>query len=260
MRGVGSILIFLGVVLAVLAGISVFLFLYNSQPAPAQVPTAKLIVASQEIVERSEIGADQVTAVDWPSTLPTPIGAFDAPGQVVGKLSTIRIYPGQPIQDKTLIDKSEAREVHSNAALLIEKNMLAIAFPVTINTSVAEAIQPGDRVDLIATFKPEAVKSEQGNSSEGPPVVETHRLLQDVLVLQVGPWPDTAGKGASTAGKVVVTVQVNEQDAAVIKFAQVNAQDLSLALRSANDHELYDPTPVSIDYIKTRFGYSFEGK
>ncbi len=262
MRGVGSILIFLGIVLAALAGVSVFLVLYNNQPAPAQVPATRLVVASQEIVERSEIGADQVTTVDWPATLPTPIGAFEKAGDVVGKVSSIRVYPGQPIQGKALIDKGDAREVHSNAALIIEKNMLAVALPVTINSGVAEAIQPGDRVDLIATFHAAPVKSggQGGTDQTGPDIIETHRLLQDVLVLQVGPWPDASGKGSSTAGKVVVTLQLNEQDVAVAKYAQVNAQDLSLALRSANDHELYDPTPVSLDYLKTRFGFSFQPK
>src|ERR671933_647140 len=152
MRRGGKVFIILGILLALISGAGVFVVLASAEPQPVEVPTTKVVVAFQPVVERSEISGDQVGQVDWPQKIPTPIGAYEKPADVVGKLATEPIYPGQPIIDKMLIDKSEVKETHSNASLILEKGMVAVAMPVTINSNVAEAIQAGDRVDLLATF------------------------------------------------------------------------------------------------------------
>lgn len=252
MRRVGLALIILGVLFAMFAGLALFVF-FPRQTQPAEAPTINLVVAFQNIQQRTEVTKEQLGQVDWPQSIPTPIGGFSNQEDVVGKLAIVPIYPGEPIIDKMLIDKTQVKQSQSNAALLLEQGTIAFALPVTVNTNVAEALQAGDRVDLIATFTLQPIT---GTETVGLPVVLTQRLLQDVLVLQVGPWPREGAPAQQSQVTAVVTLQVKEQDALVVQYAQINATELALGLRPANDHILVNPTPVTIDYLKEHFGFA----
>ncbi len=255
MRRGGRVLIILGMVLALIAGAGVYVALATATPESEPVKTTKLVMAVQPIIERSEVAPEQIVQVDWPVSIPTPVGAFEKPADASGKLATVPIYPGQPLVDKMLIDKSELKETHSNASLLLEKGTVAIALPVTINTNVAGAIQAGDRVDILATFTAPPVAT--ANQAPGLPLITTHHLMQDVLILQVGPWPNPNSKDQGNAGATVVTFQMQEQDALVLKYSLENSSGLTLALRPANDTDLANPEPVTLEYINKRFGYKF---
>jgi len=250
MSRAGRLLFVLGILIATASGFGVFVLLLLSQPKPAEVPTTKVVVAFQEIAPRSAISPDQVGTANWPRALPTPAGAIEDPTEVVGKLATTSIYPSQPILSKMLIDKAEAKETHSNAALILEKGSVGTAMQVTLKSNVAEAIQPGDRVDVIATFR------SQSTNPAAASAVATQRLLADVLILQVGPWPQKpqaqGGGGSSTA---IITVQLKEQDALILEYAVLHADAITLVLRPANDHDLIPLEPVTLDYINQRFGF-----
>lgn len=257
MRKSGRILFILGFVLAAFAAAGLYWAVINTKPPPPTVPTSKLVVAFQPVVQRSEIDAAQIGLIDWPQTVPTPIGAFESSNDVIGKLAKAEIGAGQPILESMLIDKSDLGDLYGNASLVVDEGQRAVAMPIKIDSNVAEAVQVGDYVDLVVTF---AAQSTAGGVSEQ--LIVTHHLMQDVLVLQVGPWPNTDAAttsnpeaGGGTKGYTVITFQMNLQDAQVLKYAQLNAADVSLALRRANDHTLEETEPVTLDYINKRFGY-----
>ncbi len=252
MRRGGRILVILGIVLALLSGAGAYVVMAAAQPQAEPVKTTKLVLAVQDITERSEISADQLAEADWPVTIPTPIGAFARPTEVAGKLAMVPIHPGQPVIDQMVKSKDEVKQTGSNAALIIEKGSVGIAMPVSVNTNVANAIQAGDRVDLIVTMNAE--ESGSGAQQTGP-LIATQRVLADVLILQVGTWPGPKSKGDETNPSTVVTFQLKEQDALVLKYALENSPNIALALRSANDHELIELEPVTYDYINERFNF-----
>jgi Flp pilus assembly protein CpaB len=159
----------------------------------------------------------------------------------------VPIYPGQPIIPQVLIDKEQIQETHSNAALLLEKGMVAKAMPISLVTGVADALQPGDRVDIIATFR--------AQSTTAASAVATNRTLADVLILQVGPWPPPNTKTQPAASASVITFQLKEQDALALQYIMEYAASVSLVLRAANDHEILQLEPVTFDYINQRFGF-----
>ncbi len=248
MNRTGWVLLFFGIVISVVAGLGVFVLLTISQPKPAQVETTKLVVAFQNIMPRTEVTDGQVGTADWPSAIPTPVGGFADPTDVVGKLANTTISPGQPVVAAMLIDKSQIQETHSNAALILEKGTVAKAIQVNIVSNVAEAIQAGDRVDVIATFT--------SPSATGQASSITQRLLADVLILQVGPWPKPAAQDQSSAtGTTVITVQLTEQEALVLEYATEHAPTVTLFLRPANDHDILTLDPVTLDYIFQHYGY-----
>jgi hypothetical protein len=81
--------------------------------------------------------------------------------------------------------------------------------------------------------------------------------LQDVLIIQVGTWTRPVPQGqqpAQAQATGMLTLQVTEQDALVVKYVQGQAGYFALALRPANDHVLANPTPVTIDYLIDHFG------
>lgn len=247
MTRAGRALFLLGLLISLAAGFVIFVSLSFNQPKPVEVPTSKLVVAFQDIAPRSEIIPGHVGVAEWPRALPTPIGGFSDPDEVVGKLATSPLSPGQPITAKMVVDKKDLQQTHSNAALILDKGMVAIAMPISIKTDVAEAIQPGDRVDLIATFKP------QSTATQG--AVATQRVLADIPILQVGPWPNPTAKSQSGGSATVVTLQMKEQDALVLQYTMDFASSVTLVLRPANDHDLVTLEPVTLDYINQRFNF-----
>jgi Flp pilus assembly protein CpaB len=252
MRRGGKILVILGIVLALIAGAGVYVVLATAEPGTAPVQTTKLVIAVQPIDQRTEIQPEQLAQADWPVTIPTPIGAYAQPTEVAGKFAMVPINPGQPLIDKMVKSKAELKDTGGNASLLIDKGMVAIALPVSMNTNVAQAIEVGDHVDILATFTAQPVA---GSQNAGPPQTATQRLLPDVLIIQVGPWPSTCGKGECNSS--VVTFQLKEQDALVLKYALEKSEGLTLVLRPSNDHQLDTLEPVTMEYINKRFGFKF---
>lgn len=258
MRRGGRIFIILGIILALIAGAGVFYVLATAEPPAVEAPKVPLVVAVQKIESRSEVSADRIQSVEWPASIPTPIGAFASPADVVGQLSLVPIYPGQPIIDDMIISKSDAEAHHSNAALILDKGMVAVAFSVTDNSNVAEAIQAGDKVDLLVTLSP----SQASQSASGPLVV-SQKTLENILILQVGPWPapssDASASGAGNTGTNIVTVELTEQDALTLKHLEGSATSYTLVLRAANDDQSFTTEPVTIDYINKRFKFNIPG-
>ncbi len=248
MSRAGRLLFVFGLLIALISGFFVFILLIGSQPKPVEVPTTKLVIAFQNVGSRSEIGPEQAGVADWPLSVPTPAGGFGKTSDVIGKLATGPIYQGQPITDKMVIDKSEVRETHSNAALILEKGTVAIAMPVSSRSNVADAVQAGDRVDLLATYR--------ATSASGTGTAIAQRMLADVLVLQVGGWPAPGAQQQQQApASGILTFQLKEQDALVLHYALESMGNITLVLRAANDHDLIQLEPVTTDYIVQRFGY-----
>ena len=257
----GRIFIILGLVLALISGIGVFYVLATATPQAEPTPTTKLVVSFQQIQGRNEISADQVGQVDWPGTIPTPIGAYAEPTQVIGQLAKIPIYPGQPIIADMVISKADAEARHSNAALIIEKGQVAVALPVSVSIDVAEAIQTGDRVDLLVTYNVVSQNSPAGQ--EEAQYVVSQKTLENVLILQTGAWPRDVGEQSSQSSSGgalnVITVQLPEQDAVVLRHIQDTSTTYSLALRAANDDQIFTTEPVTIEYLNKRFNFSIPG-
>jgi Flp pilus assembly protein CpaB len=247
MNRVGVLVLILGLLLAMGSGFVVFVVLRFAQAKPTAA-TTQIAIAIQNVPARSPVEAGQVGVTDWPQAVPTPIGAVDQPSAVIGKLALIPIYPGQPILSQMVVEQEQPKQTRSNAALILEKGMVAQAIPVTVVSDVAEAIQPGDRVDVVAIFK---AQSSSANS------VVAQRLLADVLILQVGSWsnsPKSSQTGVANATSVV-TLQIKPQDALVLHYAIENAASFTFVLRAANDHEILPLDPVTLDYINQRFGF-----
>jgi hypothetical protein len=80
--------------------------------------------------------------------------------------------------------------------------------------------------------------------------------------MQVGPWPPEGAEQDTTqsgGGVNVVTVQVTEQDALTLKHIEATASTYAFALRAANDDQIFQTEPVTLEYINKRFNFNIPG-
>jgi len=117
----------------------------------------EIVIAVQQIPRGTRIEANAIDVRLWPADA-QPVAAYSNPEDVIGKIARTDIYREQPILQPLLVDPLEEgaltnlASVGSDAAAVLPKGKVAVAFPMDRITSVAYAIQPGDYVDLIASF------------------------------------------------------------------------------------------------------------
>jgi pilus assembly protein CpaB len=137
----------------------------------------------------------------------------------------------------------------------IPPGMKAVAIPVDEEGAVSYLIEPGDRVDVLATL-PRRQGRRPGLAAvtvDGPeelPALEVRPILQNVQVLAVGTRdvstdPSLAGRSAYGA----VTLLVSMEEAQKLAYVRDALRSpMTLALRSPDDGAIDAETrPVSID-------------
>jgi Flp pilus assembly protein CpaB len=136
---------------------------------------------------------------------------------------------------------------------------VAFSFP-----TIANAVQPGDTVDLMLTLNPVGIQGPAGTrpaatttitttGTEGQPV--TQLMLQDVLILQIGSWGAAASGNQQQAPGGEITFAVDRQDALALKSATEQGS-IQLLLRRAGDHKPVTTEPVTLQYLNKRFNFN----
>lgn len=270
----GRILIFLGLILALVTAGVAYYFLQQQGAARAPEEAIRrrpVLVALQPIEERADIPGEAVGTKEWPEEL-VPANALNNPAQAVGKAALVPIMEGQIILPEMLIDKERALEEGSFAAFAIPEGQVAFAFPVDDIHSVAGAIQAGDFMDVLVTITFEGQKrtvvvyeEEQREAPDVFPVqlLATQLALQDVEVLRVGAWnvpPPTEEGEAPPPVQGFLTLLISQQDALVLKYARDDPNfNVDFALRGVGDHSLVSTESVTLQYILTRFRVTTPG-
>ena len=132
---------------------------------------------------------------------------------------------------------------------------MAVSFSIP---TIANAVQPGDTVDMMLTLSPggvttTTVRTAATTGTEGQPV--TQLMLQDVLILQIGSWgaPPASGQQAPSGGEI--TFAIERQDALALKSATEQGS-IQLVLRPAGDHKPATTEPVTLQYLNKRFNFN----
>ncbi len=226
------------------------------QPTPTPIPTVKVVVATQNIAERTIIQANMVTLKDWPQDL-VPIGALTKTQDAVGKITAAALVPGEPV----LMSRVSLEEQTVGLAPMLPPGLVAVVLALSPVSSVGGAIREGDAVDVLISTE-YSLYNEEGDESK--PLYATFYTIQDVPVLRVAGQGDAAATtqggtlaptGRATtvaAGAVMVTVLVTPQDALLLKYAREKGS-IDLALRSPQFHDQVITDPVYLDYIMRRF-------
>ncbi len=176
--------------------------------ATQEIETERIVVAVQTIPRGMRIPPDAVELREW------PIDSRDFPKEplydlndVVGKVARVEIPRARPV------DASQVKEVYtgegSEFSLAIPKGKVAIAIPVSVLSAVANAVRPGDRVDVLISML--IVEVDQDTQVKLPviltggedclagcqvtgdqiPRLVTQYTVQNAMVLSVGVWEST---------------------------------------------------------------------
>lgn len=154
-----------------------------------------------------------------------PRNAVTDPGTVVGLVSRVALPAGTEIEQGMLSQAPALTPGHREIAILVDAE-----------TGVAGQINPGDQVDIVATF--------QGSSGSGSSYAEV--VVPDATVLNVGQVSGSANGDAS----VPVTFSLTPAEVLKVSYAESFAEKVRLSLiapnsgpAAADDPPAYRPTP-----------------
>jgi pilus assembly protein CpaB len=210
--------------------------------------------------------------------------------RVVGQVARVDIPARRPVSRSMLADLDFGEG--SELALAIPKGKVAIAMPVSLMSAVADAIQPGDRVDVLLSLSMVEVDEDtqvkeplvyagcdplvapcQPSGVQLPRIVSQY-TVQNATVLAVDVYgaPEVVAPAAQEVPEgeeappavpnvrnaltrlTSVTLVVTPQDALVLKWARESNASVDLVMRSAVDPDIYgQPEAVTLKYMIQRF-------
>jgi pilus assembly protein CpaB len=227
-----STTILIAVVLAAGTGLLLFNYLSTVAHTAQAVPMRNVVVATQAISARTVVRSDMVAIAERPEDSVDP-DVSTSLGSVVGQMAFIDIPNGS-----TLSTSKIGHLETGGLTMRVPAGQRAMSIALDPVKGVADLVQAGDHVDVIAVTQP------RGNS-EAPRVVT---ILRNKLILAMGSTMEVpaasagsasaaaanaSGSGAETAIQTA-TLAVNPREASTLALADLNAT-LRLALRSPRD-------------------------
>ncbi|HZQ41932.1 MAG TPA: Flp pilus assembly protein CpaB [Acidobacteriaceae bacterium] len=196
-------------------------------------PAWRYVAPARPLEANEVLKPDSLTLIDWPGKTEVP-GAFTRPADLVGRTVLYPIQPGEPLTDKLVSSPGAG----AGLAGRIPQGMRAIALRTDEVIGVAGFMQPGSRLDVLATYR-----------SDKSPDPVTVTVLQDAEVLAVGhqTQPDPDGK-AEPASITVVTLLLTPQDAEKAVMASTQGA-IHFIMRSGSDSRLSNSTPVQLSAL-----------
>ena len=215
------ITLLVAVVLAIGTGVLTLRYLQSVQQQSQQVQAESkpVLIASRDIQARSRITPDMLTRTARSPSEVEP-GALADPQQAQGDIALITIPAGS-----TITETKVGRPAEVGLTVRLKPGMRGITIPVDRIKAVSGLVQPGDRVDVLASVA-------RGKSS--PP--KTFAIIRGAIVLAINTTLETAGATPSPddANPGTVTLGVTPEQANLLTMADLNT-NLRLALRSPQE-------------------------
>ncbi len=213
-KNISLVLLIAGIIVALLVGVGTYTWLQKRTAVkPENVLTQPVVVAAVDLSWGKVLDTAQVkTSPFLKSSLPQ--GYFTNPSQVVGRTLLYPVKAGEPLFETQLAPTSVKT---GGVSAIISPNKRAMAVKVDKVIGVSGFINPGNHVDVLVTM-------------EGL----TKTVLENVLVLTVGPQMDMTGKQEKPTPVDVITMELTTVEAEKLALAAA-AGRVMLALRNPTD-------------------------
>lgn len=251
--GGGKILMLLGVVLSIGAGLIVFFVTQTATAAPTEVPRKNVVVARTDIVERTLITPDLLRVAAMPEDI-IPPGAVFKLEDVVNKFAKEKIHNGNAVLTTHLATTGKPGETPPaaqpippapanpppvkkvDAAFALEKGktIVAVDYPEAAKLIATGILKPGNKVDIY-------VKT-AGATSE-----QIALIYSNIEIKAIGNLSQTEDAPPSPT----MIFEVTPQDALVLKYLETMSP--ILLLRAAGDETVIRTDLVTMEYIIARF-------
>ncbi len=229
MRLTRRLAIVVAIVCGALAALLTYLYLSSLQQPTQPTETAKMVAVItpvEDIEAGTLIQGDMLTDVEV-SAEQAPSDAANSRSQLSGKLARVDLPAGEPILT------GQVRATEGLLSYRVPKGMRAVTVAIDPIVGVAGFPQPGDRVDVIATFNLEKL-------------VVARTVLQNIQLLAIGQVTVTeAEKDQAEEGegeikpapeRTTATLAVTPEQAQTLVLSDERGQ-LRLALRPRrNEH------------------------
>jgi Flp pilus assembly protein CpaB len=271
-KRLGYILIGGGLVMALSVGVMVYSQVSDAEHVKASLPTARVVIATGDILARTEIAASMVNVATVPDDL-VQAGAATKIEDVVGKFSPDAITKGAVINTQ----KIGPVAVKNAPSFRIEKGKVMYVMPVSfagsqpLSLATVNALRSGDRVDLLYTTinAPSGLSADQVLANPIP-YLQTRIMLQDLRIQEIGSYAadgslvpasgDPTGKGAapSMAGANIIFI-VQPEEALVLKWLKdattyYKSSNIEMVLRSpADDQQADNNLVVNFNYMQQKY-------
>jgi len=205
----------LGILLALLVIVAFVLVALNASAGTAS-PQQTVVVATRDLQPRIPIGAGDLgtRTLNVPSNYPKVY--FSSVNEVAGMVPLVTISSGQLVSSNEVAKPNQALGAQAEY-LAIPKGYVALTIPTSEQQGVADYIQPGDYISVIATV-----------SSNGKVADKT--IFTQLHVIKVG---SASTSGSTTASSL--TVVVTQCEAEVITWFLTYAS-LKYTLESYQDY------------------------
>ncbi|MEW6999551.1 Flp pilus assembly protein CpaB [Colwelliaceae bacterium BS250] len=191
-------------------------WLDDNNPTDLQEGQVQVVVINVPLLTGSIIEAKHLSLASLPETM-VPKGALTSIDSASGMVVKHKLFVGDILHKERIAKKGEG----SSLASLIGTNMRAVSIRVNDVVGVSGFILPGNRVDILTTYKRGKDKA-----------IYTEVVLSNIKILAV----DQRASNDENKPQIVraVTLEVNLEQAELLMSAQ-NKGDIQLALRNPND-------------------------
>jgi pilus assembly protein CpaB len=205
------------VVVALGATYGVYRYLQSAAES-ARVPSQPVVVVAQDLPEGSRLDRPALGITMWPATT-VPPGAFSVPDSVVGRVTRVPVFKGEPIVPGRLAPAGTGPGLE----VKITPGKRAMAVKINDVVGLSGLIQPNSRVDVLVTLKEEGSVDKQ----------RAKLFMNDVRVLSVGTQVERSEDGkAITATTAALEVTPAEAERLAVAMNQGSIQ---LVLRGYGD-------------------------
>ncbi|MFN2399310.1 MAG: Flp pilus assembly protein CpaB [Gemmatimonadaceae bacterium] len=205
------------VALVVAAGAAYGVYrLLESTKARSKVATSTVVVALRDIPEGSTIDRTTIGSREWP--VPTvPPGAFKSVDSVVGRITRVAVFAGEPMVPGRLAPAGTAPGLE----VRISPGKRAMAVRINDIAGISGFIQPNSRVDVLVNIR----------DATGRGVAKL--FMENMRVLSVGTQVERGDDG-KPINATTATIEVTPQEAERLAVA-MNQGNIQLVLRGYGD-------------------------
>ncbi len=196
----------------------------NTKIVEVKLETLPVATALADIGWGTRITKEMIKPVEFLKATAPP-GCFSDLDSLVGRVAIYPIKANEPILDSRLAPKTVQE---GGVAAVVGPKKRAVAVKVDKVIGVSGFIHHGNRVDVLVTIPMGK------NSAEPIPVTKT--VLENILVLTVGPELEKKGKDEKPSDVDVITLEVTPEEGEKLALA-ANEGKLQLALRNFSDTE-----------------------
>lgn len=212
-----TLVFYVAIVTALAATYGVYRVLQNTK-AQNQVATRPVIVAARDMPEGAAIDRLALAVKEWPvQTIPE--GAFASPDSLVGRVTRVAVFAGEPIVPGRLAPAGTGPGLE----VKITPGKRAMAVRINDVAGISGLVQPNSRVDVLVTLK------EEGNT--GRQIAKL--FMENMRVLSVGTQVQRGDDGKPIEA-TTATLEVFPEEAERLAVA-MNQGNIQLVLRGYGD-------------------------